>query len=164
LKPYNLIILLSFITLFITNCSNAQTVEVIKFHQLDKIIKKDNGKIKIINFWATWCRPCVAEIPQFESLFEKYGTDELEMILVSFDFLEELESRVIPFVKKKNLHPKIVLLDETDYNLFIDKIDKKWSGAIPATLMIDFRKHKKAFFEKEFKKGELEEAYLTFTQ
>ena len=140
----------------------SQEVRVIKYPDLEKIIAQDNGKIKLVNFWATWCRPCVAELPQFEYLANKYGRNQIEIILVSFDFVEELENKVIPFIKKKNINSEVVLLDETDYNAFIDKIDASWSGAIPATLILDYRNDKRKFFEKEFKEGELEKAYLSF--
>lgn len=159
---------LIFLLLLSSSCTSkkdsvqSSEVEVIKFSQLNEVINQDNGKVKIINFWATWCKPCVKEMPHFEALLEKYGSENIEMTLVSFDFVEELEKKVIPFVKKKNLKSKVMLLDETDYNSFIDKVDKNWSGAIPATLMIDYRNDKRAFFEKEFRNDELEKAYITF--
>jgi len=84
------------------------------------------------------------------------------MVLVSVDFVEDIDTRVKDFVKKKNLQSNLYLWDETDFNSFIDKIDPGWSGAIPATLMIDYRNDKRYFYEKEFKVGELEKAYLNF--
>ena len=156
------LIFLMFFAFFSVCFSKAQTVKVIKYPDLAKTIEQDNGKLKIINFWATWCRPCVSELPQFEALLSKYGSEKIEIILVSFDFVEELEKRVIPFVNKKNIKSEVVLLDETDYNSFIDKIDPSWSGAIPATLILDYRNDKRIFLEKEFKEGELEKSYLSF--
>ncbi len=140
------------------------SVEVIKFDDLKKIINAETHPITIVNFWATWCAPCVKELPQFEKLLEAEKDKGVRMVLVSFDFAEQLESKVLPFVKKHNLQSELVLLDETDYNSFIDKIDPSWSGAIPATLMIDHRNDKRAFFEKEFKSGELKETYSNFIQ
>ena len=149
--------------LFNTISAVSQEVKVIKFPALENIINQNNGKTKVINFWATWCKPCVSELPQFEALLAKYGPDKVDVILVSFDFVEELQKKVIPFINKKKLQSRVVLLDETDYNAFIDKIDSSWSGAIPATLIIDYRKDKRTFFEKEFKEGELEKSYLSVT-
>jgi len=142
--------------------TKAQTVKVIKYPELLKMIEGESSKIKVFNFWATWCGPCVKELPQFESLNTKYSKQNIEVILVSFDFVEELNGKVKTFVEKKQLRSKIYLLDETDYNAFIDLVDPGWSGAIPATLMVDFRKKKRAFFEKEFKAEELEKTYLDF--
>ena len=81
---------------------------------------------------------------------------------MSFDFVEQLETKVKTFVNKKGLKSKIYLLDETDYNAFIDKVDPSWSGALPATMIVDSRKNKRLFLEKEFDQGELEKVYLEF--
>lgn len=153
---------MTFISFFSACLLSAQSVEVIKYPDLEKVINQDNGKLKIINFWATWCKPCVAELPQFEALLSKYGSENIEVILVSFDFVEELEKRVIPFVNKNNIKSTVLLLDETDYNSFIDKVDPSWSGAIPATLMLNYRNDERLFLEKEFKEGALEKTYISF--
>ncbi|SMD33797.1 AhpC/TSA family protein [Reichenbachiella faecimaris] len=142
--------------------SQAQSVEVIKYPDLAKLISSQSDKNKVINFWATWCRPCVKELPQFLELYEKYNEENLELSLISFDFVEDLENKLKPFVTKKNIEAKVYLLDETDYNAFIDKVDPSWSGAIPATLMVSKGNTKRKFIEKEFSEDELEKVYLNF--
>lgn len=140
----------------------AQSVEVIKYPDLAKLISAPSEKNKVINFWATWCRPCIKELPQFLALYEKYNDQNLELSLVSFDFVEDLESKLEPFVDKKNIEAKVYLLDETDYNAFINKVDPSWSGAIPATLLVAKGNSKRKFIEKEFSEDELEKVYLNF--
>lgn len=140
----------------------AQNVKVIKYPELEQIITAASEKNKVINFWATWCKPCVKELPQFLDLYEKYKSEGMEMSLVSFDFKKDLESRLKPFVAKKNIEADVYLLDETDYNAFIDKVDPSWSGAIPATLIIAKGNTKRKFIEKEFSENELEKVYLNF--
>ncbi|MGL1888526.1 MAG: TlpA family protein disulfide reductase [Reichenbachiella sp.] len=140
----------------------SQQIEVIKFDDLDKMLKADVDNPVIYNFWATWCGPCIKELPQFEALNKKYKSSGLKVVLVSMDFVENLDPKVKKFINKKQLKSTLYLLDEIDYNSFIDKIDPQWSGAIPATIMIDSRNNKRAFFEKEFKEGELEKTYLEF--
>ena len=142
--------------------SSAQDIKVIKYPQLLDLIKEPAENNKVINFWATWCGPCIKELPQFESLNSKYKNRNTEVILVSFDFAEQLDTKVKTFVDRKNLKSKLYLLDETDYNAFIDLVDPNWSGAIPATLIIDNRNNKRLFLEKEFEPGELEKVYLDF--
>lgn len=148
--------------LLLGNISLAQNVEVIKYADLDEIINNPSDKSKVINFWATWCRPCIKELPQFLELHEKYNSENMEMSLISFDFVEDLENKLIPFVTKKNIRANVYLLDETDYNSFIDKVDPSWSGAIPATLLIAKGNTKRKFIEKEFTEDELEKVYLNF--
>jgi thiol-disulfide isomerase/thioredoxin len=136
-----------------------ENVEVIKFHALQEIFNVKEDKIKIINFWATWCKPCIMELPQFEHV--NRTNTEVKVILVSLDDVETLESKVIPFVESKGMLTEVKLLDETDYNAIIEKIHPEWSGAIPATLVID-RQGEKHLFEKEFKEGELYEMIGNF--
>ena len=134
----------------------AQEVSVIKFSDLELLMNDREPDIQIINFWATWCKPCVKELPYFEKINETYKSDGVKVLLVSLDFVEDLESKTIPFIARRDIKSEVVLLDETDYNAFIDSIDPSWSGAIPATLVINNKTNQKAFFEKEFKEGELE--------
>lgn len=134
----------------------SQEVEVIKYEHLEEIIKNGDADIQVINFWATWCRPCIQEIPYFEALANKYDTQQVKVLLVSLDFVEELESKVLPFVRKRSLRSEVKLLDETDFNSIINDIDTSWSGAIPATLVINNQTGESQFYEKMFKEGELE--------
>ncbi|HKR03841.1 MAG TPA: TlpA disulfide reductase family protein [Bacteroidia bacterium] len=133
-----------------------QQVEVVKFDFVESLLKNNSDTTYVINFWATWCKPCVKEIPAFELLHSKYQDKNLKVILISLDFKRELEKRLIPFVKEKNMKSKIVLLDAPDYNSWIDKVDKSWGGAIPATLILNNKKNARQFYEKEFTFEELE--------
>lgn len=128
-------------------------IEVWDFEKLEVYIQASTGKIKIINFWATWCGPCVKELPLFEQINRTYKNDT-EVLLVSLDFSDQMESRVIPFVEKQELSAKVILLSDDDYNSWIDKVDPSWSGSIPATLFIK-RDGKKIFFGKKFENDEL---------
>jgi len=115
-------------------------------------------KIKVINFWATWCKPCVKELPYFEELTNK--NHDIEVVLVSLDMTSQKESKLIPFLSKEKLKSKVVHMDEPDANSWIPKISNDWSGAIPATLIID--KNKKKFYEQSFDYKELVEAINAF--
>ena len=124
------------------------------YNSLAPLLHKSDDTIYVINFWATWCKPCVKELPAFEKLQAMYKSKKVKVILISLDFPNQVESRLIPFIKKKNLQSKVILLNDPDQDIWIPKISEKWSGAIPATLI--YNKSKRQFFEKSFSYEELE--------
>ena len=136
--------------------SNAQekTVEVITFERFEPMLHNENDTLYIINFWATWCKPCVAELPYFEKLNKVYASEKLKVILVSLDFADEMDTRLVPFLLKNNIQSKVILLDESNPNTFIDKVSPQWSGAIPATVI--YKGKYNSFYEKSFVYEELE--------
>ena len=136
-----------------------------------EVLTIQDDKVYVINFWATWCGPCVKELPYFEDLRNEYiastlaksFTDgrEVEFILVSIDWETNLERKVKPFVAKQGLESRVILFDDPKANDWIDKIDPSWSGAIPITLFKD--KNGQAFYEKEYHTTEeLKADLLTF--
>ena len=117
---------------------NAQRVAVYKINDLLKRIHNSSDTIYVVNFWATWCKPCVKELPDFEKLHLD-STDKgrkVKVLLVSMDFKEELDKKLKTFLDKNKYTCEVVLLDEVNGNDFINKISEKWSGAIPATLIV----------------------------
>ena len=134
----------------------SQQVEVVKFSFIESLLKNKSDTTFVINFWASWCKPCVKELPAFEELNLKNENKNIKVILISLNFKSELETKLIPFVNEKNLKSKIVLLDEPDYNSWINKVNENWGGAIPATLIINYKNNVKQFYEKEFTFEELE--------
>ncbi len=116
----------------------AQVIPIYKIDTLLKRIKSNNDTTYIVNFWATWCKPCVEELPEFEKLNAKKDSigGKIKVLLVTLDFKDQLKKRVKPFVRSKKIQSEVVLLDEVNGNDFIDKINKSWSGAIPATLIV----------------------------
>ena len=139
--------LLIAISLFVTYSANSQTVAVYKIGDLLKRIHNNSDTTYVVNFWATWCKPCVAELPEFEKLQETYKDKKIKVLLVSMDFKEELEKRVKDFLEKNKYTCEVVLLDEINGNDFINKISEKWSGAIPATLITRKNKLRTEFHE-----------------
>lgn len=128
---------------------NAQQVAVYKIDNLLKRIHNTSDTTYVVNFWATWCKPCVAELPEFEKLHIDYKSKKVKVILVSMDFKEELTKRVKPFLQKNKYTSEVILLDEINGNDFINKISEQWSGAIPATLITKNNKTLFEFYEKK---------------
>ncbi len=133
---------------------------VYDFEGIKPLLHKDDGKTYIINFWATWCKPCIEELPYFEQTFEEQKGNNVELILVSLDMPTMWKSRLEPFVEKKQLKGKVVILDDPKMNDWIPQVDKDWGGGIPATLI--YNDQNRAFFERGFTYKELNEELNKF--
>lgn len=134
---------------------HAQSVPVLRFEQLKQRIDQPNDTLYVVNFWATWCAPCVKELPQFETLHKTHATQPVRVLLVSMDHPSTLSTKVIPFVRARKLQTPVVLLGETDLNTWVDKLVPEWSGALPMTLLLNNRRHVRQFIGKALKDGEL---------
>tara|TARA_R110002072_G_scaffold2867_2_gene22324 strand:+ start:1952 stop:2476 length:525 start_codon:yes stop_codon:yes gene_type:complete len=162
-SSYLLILITLFFSVSCKNSSETKNQEIVEEEQSIPIYDYDgfkylldfnDEKTYIVNFWATWCKPCIKELPYFEEIKENYKNKNVEVILVSLDFSEKLESHVIPFIEKHNLKSKIVLLDDVDSNSWIPLVSEEWSGAIPATII--YNKNERNFYERTFTYEELE--------
>lgn len=134
----------------------AQEVKVIKYNELQQLRNTPHDTLYVVNFWATWCKPCIKEMPYFEALTEQYKNQPVRVVLVSMDAAEDLDTRVKPFVRKRSLKSDVMLLDEVDANTWIDKLEPKWSGAIPATMVFNNKRKQYEFVEKELTQEELQ--------
>ena len=141
--------------------SNDQ-IEIYNFSELEPLLNYNDNNTYVINFWATWCAPCIKELPYFQEIHDKYGSQNLKVILVSLDFPDKFESQLKPYVKKNNLTPQVILLDDPNENKWIPQVDESWSGAIPATLI--YNKYKRAFYEQSFTKESLFKEINKFTK
>lgn len=143
-----ILLLLSTVTVF-------SQVKTVKLDALTSLLNNDADSVYVINFWATWCKPCIEELPHFEEANSAFSQKNVRIILVSLDSPSELERVLLPFVKKKDLKSEILLLDEQNPNEWIDKIEPEWTGSLPATIILRNRIKKKVFLEKQLEKEEL---------
>jgi thiol-disulfide isomerase/thioredoxin len=141
---------------------NSQQARIVKFEDLAKMMSQTNDTTYIFNFFATWCAPCVEEFPVFQRFSARYAGKKEKLIFVSLDFKKDFEKRLLPFLKKNHVRNQVVLLDETDYNSWIDRVDTNWDGNLPATLVINNGKHFRQMFAKEFTYTQLETAMKPF--
>lgn len=158
-------ILIGVVTLFMASIAIAQNnapevktvsgIRVVDFAGLEPMLQTDSDTTYVVNFWATWCAPCIKELPYFQKIHEKFSGAKVKVVLVSLDFEKQIESRLVPFLEKNKLKPDVIVLSDPASNTWINKVDPSWSGAIPATLFIN--KSGKRFFEKEFTYQEIQD-------
>lgn len=130
--------------------SKGQSPEVYhSYAQFEKSILNATDTTYVVNFWATWCKPCIQELPFFNAYGEQHKNEKIKVILVSLDFKNQVESHLMPFLHKNKYSSKVILLADKDYNTWLSKADPEWSGSIPATLLV--LGDKRQFIEHEFK-------------
>lgn len=129
--------------------------------KIDPLLESTNNPdtTYIVNFWATWCKPCIEELPAFDSLYAANRNTPVKVLLVSLDFKEDVEEKVKPFLLRRNIKAPCILLDEVNGNDFINKVSPKWSGAIPATLLKNGKKTQ--LIERKMRLIDLEEQIKT---
>jgi thiol-disulfide isomerase/thioredoxin len=101
--------------------------------KLDSLIQQYRGKVLIINFWATWCEPCVYEFPSLVKFYRNYEDKNLALIFISLDQPDDAETDVIPFLRKNGVDFITYINRIKKQEDLINTIDTTWDGAIPAT-------------------------------
>lgn len=127
-----------------------QSIPRWKITDLVNYYHKDSDSIYVINFWSTWCQPCVEEIPFMQKISNKHAGNKVKLLLVSLDLYKLYPDKLKAFAKKHRFTSDLVWLDETDADIFCPAIDKKWSGAVPATLIYNAKTGYNYFFEGKF--------------
>ncbi len=135
----------------------AQDIKRIKISELDNYLQQADHPL-ILNFWATYCQPCLKEIPYFEKIVGEHSGEKIELILVSVDPPRTGPSKISAFVKAKKFNSAVWWLDENNPDYFCPKVDKKWSGGIPASLFINNKTHYRKFFDRQLTDLQMEEA------
>ncbi len=130
-------------------------VETIDKAKLSKLIKDRKGKILFLNLWATWCVPCREEFPSIVKLADE--RKDVEFVGLSIDFPDEVDSKIIPFLKSNNINFTNYVNGFSVDEELINALDKNWNGALPATFIFDVKGNKKVFLSggksyDEFKK------------
>lgn len=138
----------------------SKKMKSLNYKELKPLLHKNDEKTYVVNFWATWCAPCVKELPAFEELNTNFKDKNVEVILVSLDFPKQVETRLLPFIKKKNIQSKILHFDDVNEQFWIKDIAEEWTGALPATIIYNAKNRK--FYEQSFDYKTLENELQTF--
>ncbi|MES2332949.1 MAG: TlpA disulfide reductase family protein [Bacteroidota bacterium] len=140
--------------LCICQLAEAQPIKKLKIAELLKMIDTSTAPL-VVNFWASWCAPCVREIPWFEKNVAAFADKKVKMVLVSIDFPEDYPKNIAAFAKKNGYKSEIIWLNETNADEFCPRIDKAWEGAIPVTLMVNNKKKYRQFFNQQLPEPKL---------
>jgi len=147
---------LSVIVFFsIAAVANAQQAKSIKITDLEKTIKESKTPL-IVNFWATFCVPCLEEIPYFQEKAEQYKAENVSLVFVSLDMKEAYPVKVNEMAKRLKLVYPVVWLNETNADYFCPRVDTSWTGGMPSSLFVNNATGYHKFFEQPLSKDELE--------
>jgi thiol-disulfide isomerase/thioredoxin len=145
------------IAIFCILNTSAQDISIETFTKFATRLNPQSDTVYVINFWATWCKPCVEELPEFQKLQDNYSNSNLKITLANLDYKSQYTKSLVPFVKKHQLTSEVILLNAPDYNNWLPKVNKNWSGAIPATIIIHKASGTRLFFERQMSYDELVE-------
>ncbi len=114
-----------------------RAVEPISAADFGRVLEHHRGKVILVNLWATWCIPCIQELPELDLLQSRYRERGLVVLAVSADDLAKLEARVRPFFAKTAPELVSYLIADGDHHGFVAPLEPEWLGALPTTLFFD---------------------------
>lgn len=142
------------IGIVISVASSAQEIKEMSIDELESYIGSREGSA-VINFWATWCAPCIEEMPWFNKIVPEYRGDKNELIFVSLDSKRAYPEQIKTMINKHQLKATFIWLNETNADIFCPRIDAKWGGSIPATLLVNHKNNYRKFIEDQISPTEL---------
>lgn len=148
----------SFITLLAV-CSSltAQSYVKVSASQIEELLRQKNDTTYVINFFASWCAPCIQELPELQAFSAEHKDEKIKLILVSLDFEEDAEEALIPLLHKYSITEPVWLLTESG-NRWITRVDKHWNGSIPATLVVNHQMRKREFITQRVTRASLNQS------
>jgi thiol-disulfide isomerase/thioredoxin len=114
----------------------AVNAEGLRALRINEAAKNDQARLRLVNFWATWCGPCITEFPDLMFIHRMYRQRDFECVTVAAQFPDEKEA-VLRFLQKQKASTRNLILGDADKYALIEAFDKDWSGALPFTVLID---------------------------
>jgi thiol-disulfide isomerase/thioredoxin len=111
-------------------------LEMISAEGLQDLLKNDTDELLLINFWATWCGPCVVEYPEFLEIQRMYGKRDFRFVSLSMDSPDH-EDKVLKFLMENFSAVPNYLVDTDDKYAIINVVQNEWDGSLPITLLIE---------------------------
>jgi thiol-disulfide isomerase/thioredoxin len=110
-------------------------VRAVNAVEMQGLLKRDDGRPLLVNYWATWCDPCRDEFPDLVKIDKDYRARGLDFIAISLDDLADIKTAVPKFLRLMNAQMPVYLLNVPDPEPVINSVDKEWGGAMPATFL-----------------------------
>ncbi len=156
-----LVLIITALLLVSAGNSFAQQFRKISKAELVHILNDPSDKLHVVNFWATWCAPCVKELPGFQQVVKESDTSKVDFLFVSLDFPSDADKKLSAFLKKNNYTFRVALMTDSDYDSWIDEVDPGWQGGIPATLFFNRDRKLHQFISEPMDKNKLEKTIRT---
>jgi thiol-disulfide isomerase/thioredoxin len=151
-----ILVILVFCSLSLT--AQSQTISKWKIQDVVNYYSKNNDTIYVVNFWSTFCQPCIEEMPYLQSISKQYASKKVKLVFVSLDVKAFYPKKLNTFLKLHKITATTIWLNETNADFFCPAVDEKWSGAIPATIIVNNKKGYKQFYEEQFTPQQFEDA------
>ncbi|MBN8583627.1 MAG: TlpA family protein disulfide reductase [Ignavibacteria bacterium] len=120
--------------LFFTLTLQSQEVKTItSTDEYKELLDNSKGKVVLVNFWATWCPPCVKEFPELVKLYNDYKSKDFVLLFISLDDKSEYDSKLLPFLKKQGVDFTSYFGNFSNPETIMNYVDKSWQGEIPFT-------------------------------
>ncbi|GEM_PF-2937044 len=122
----------------VENIPKVATLSVVKNEtELQQLLSAQKGRVTLVNLWATWCKPCIHEMPALEKLHQNYQNKGVKIIALSLDELAKADSLVLPYWKSKGFSMDYYVIGTEDPSTIINKIDPLWLGVIPTSFLFN---------------------------
>lgn len=120
-----------------TSALSVEAPTMVDAPAIQELVRAQQGRVVLLNFWATWCPPCLVEFPEIVALEKEFRSRGLTVISVSADSPKRVESDLIPFLEKHPPSFPIYVMQTDDVDAFMHRIDPEWDGTLPTTFFID---------------------------